>query len=169
MHKKTNTMESHQVTATTSATSEKRHNAMLTSPPKLRGYHTRVDSSGGYNLDEPPSFKLMKFAPGLKRTKVMVEDKKSARNSLIPPSTGTFSGRKSLEFKMSNQDTYLQHHSIHYQQFRFLEEDEIAEVQEIFNHFDLAGRGRVTTDQITQILQLLSHNIGKVEEKTLMY
>ena len=99
----------------------------------------------------------------------MVEDRKSARNSLIPPSTGTFSGRKSLEFKMSNQDTYLQHHSIHHQQFRFLEEDEIAEVQEIFNHFDLAGRGRVTTDQLTQILHLLSHNIGKVEEKTLMY
>ena len=130
-HRKTDTMESYPgVTATTSAQSDVRHNSILAEPPKLRSYHTRVDSSGGYNLNEPASYvSMMRSQPGLKRTKVMVENKSyTGRNSLVPPSTGTFSGRKSLEFKFQQSENYLQSNSIHYPQFKFLEEDEIAEV-----------------------------------------
>ena len=50
-----------------------------------------------------------------------------------------------------------------------MEEDEIAQVQSIFNHFDLAGRGRVITTDLPKILQLLKHNIGKIGSKELAY
>ena len=58
---------------------------------------------------------------------------------------------------------------IHYSQFDMLEEDDLAQVQEIFNHFDFGHNGRVKTADLPSILRLLEHNIGKIEEKELMY
>jgi len=50
-----------------------------------------------------------------------------------------------------------------------VEEDEIAEISEIFNHFDFGNRGRVATTDLPTILRLLQHNIGEDEEKALRY
>ena len=98
----------------------------------------------------------------------MIEDKESAHSNLMVPMTSTFSNRKSLELKFFHERPRNLDY-IHHAQFKVLEEDEIAQVQVIFNHFDLAGRGRIQTHEVTQILQLMGHNIGKVEEKQLMY
>ena len=58
---------------------------------------------------------------------------------------------------------------IHYSHFEIHEEDDLAQVQEIFNHFDFGHNGRVKTADLPNILRLLEHNIGKIEEKELMY
>ena len=42
-------------------------------------------------------------------------------------------------------------------------------MQEIFKHFDFGSRGRVATSDLPNILKLLQHNIGKVEEIELRY
>ena len=79
----------------------------------------------------------------------------------------------SLTRKEMSEKSFIKHHhehnSIHFDQFQVLEEDEIAHVQKIFDHFDLTGRGRVATTELSSILQLLEHDIGKVEEKELQY
>ena len=53
--------------------------------------------------------------------------------------------------------------------FRILEEDEIAQVEEIFKHFDFGNNGRCKTSDLPKILRLLEKNIGKVEESELKY
>ena len=58
---------------------------------------------------------------------------------------------------------------INYNQFHVLEEDEVAQVEEIFKHFDFGNNGRVKTIELPSILQLLEHNIGKIEESELKY
>ena len=50
-----------------------------------------------------------------------------------------------------------------------LEEDELAQVEEIFKHFDFGNNGRVKTQDLPNILRLLEYNIGKQEEKELTY
>ena len=44
-----------------------------------------------------------------------------------------------------------------------MEEDEEAEVQELFNHFDTGNRKKLSIDYLPKILRLLNYNIGKVE------
>ena len=53
--------------------------------------------------------------------------------------------------------------------FNVIEEDEIAQVEEIFKHFDFGNNGRVKTADLPKILRLLEKNIGKVEESELKY
>ena len=50
-----------------------------------------------------------------------------------------------------------------------VEEDEVAQIQEIFKHFDFSNRGRVATSDLPNILRLLQHNIGEEEDKELRY
>lgn len=76
--------------------------------------------------------------------------KKGATEDSQPPKT-------SKEFKIS------------YPKDRVVEEDEIAEISEIFNHFDFGNRGRVATTDLPTILRLLQHNIGEDEDKALRY
>ena len=57
----------------------------------------------------------------------------------------------------------------HKDYFNVLEEDDIAQVKEIFDHFDFGNNGRVKTVDLPSILRLLEKNIGKVEEKELLY
>ena len=54
-------------------------------------------------------------------------------------------------------------------EFRSVEEDETAQIQEIFKHFDHGNRGRVATVELPTILRLLQHNIGEEEDKELRY
>ena len=56
---------------------------------------------------------------------------------------------------------------INYPRFNVLEEDEVAQVEEIFKHFDFGNNGRVKTSELPSILQLLEHNVGKLEVKEL--
>ena len=63
---------------------------------------------------------------------------------------------------------------IHYEKFRTLEDDEIAQVEHIFNHFDFSSAAhtsnvhkKVKTQYLGEILQLLQHNIGIEETKEL--
>ena len=58
---------------------------------------------------------------------------------------------------------------IHYQQFKGVEQDEVAQIQEIFRHFDFGNRGRVATSDLPNILRLLQYNIGEEEDKELRY
>ena len=58
---------------------------------------------------------------------------------------------------------------INYPRFHVLEEDEVAQVEEIFKHFDFGNNGRVKTSELPSILQLLEHNIGRLEESELKY
>ena len=58
---------------------------------------------------------------------------------------------------------------IHFTQFKVVEEDEVAQIQEIFKHFDFGNRGRVATSDLPNILRLLQHNIGEEEDKELRY
>ena len=58
---------------------------------------------------------------------------------------------------------------ISYKSERVVEEDEIAQISEIFNHFDFGKRGRVDTTNLPTILRLLQHNIGEDEDKELRY
>ena len=58
---------------------------------------------------------------------------------------------------------------INYEKFMALEEDELAQVEEIFKHFDFGNNGRVKTVDLPKILRLLQHNIGKIEESELKY
>ena len=58
---------------------------------------------------------------------------------------------------------------ISYKNHRAIEEDEVAQIQEIFNHFDFGHRGRVATSDLPTILRLLQHNIGEDEDKELRY
>ena len=44
---------------------------------------------------------------------------------------------------------------ISYKNHRVIEEDEVAQIQEIFNHFDFGHRGRVATADLPTILRLL--------------
>ena len=57
------------------------------------------------------------------------------------------------------------HLKINYKRFQILEEDDIAQVEEIFKHFDFSNRGRVATADLPNILRLLEFNIGKIEER----
>jgi len=50
-----------------------------------------------------------------------------------------------------------------------LEEDEVARVEEIFEHFDFSNNGRVKTVDLPKILRLFEHNVGKIEESELKY
>ena len=61
------------------------------------------------------------------------------------------------------------HLKINYKRFQILEEDDIAQVEEIFKHFDFSNRGRVATADLPNILRLLEFNIGKIEEADLLY
>ena len=58
---------------------------------------------------------------------------------------------------------------INYEKFTALEEDDLAQVEEIFKHFDFGNNGRVKTVDLPKILRLLQHNIGKIEESELKY
>lgn len=58
---------------------------------------------------------------------------------------------------------------ISYENPRCMEEDEIAEIKTIFDHFDFGNRGRVATTDLPTVLRLLQHNVGKDEEKSLSY
>ena len=58
---------------------------------------------------------------------------------------------------------------IHFSQFKVVEEDEVAQIAEIFKHFDFGNRGRVATSDLPNILRLLQHNIGEEEDKELRY
>ena len=58
---------------------------------------------------------------------------------------------------------------ISYKNHRVVEEDEIAQIAEIFEHFDFGHRGRVATSDLPTILRLLQHNIGEDEDKELRY
>ena len=42
-------------------------------------------------------------------------------------------------------------------------------MEEIFKHFDFGNNGRVKTNDLPKILQLLEFNIGKIEESELKY
>ena len=50
-----------------------------------------------------------------------------------------------------------------------MEEDSVAQVEEIFKHFDFGNRGRVATSDLPSVLRLLQYNIGKTEEAELKY
>ena len=62
---------------------------------------------------------------------------------------------------------------IHYEKFRTLEDDEIAQVEHIFNYFDFSNNNahksnsKVKTQYLGEILQLLQHNVGLQEVKEL--
>ena len=58
---------------------------------------------------------------------------------------------------------------IHYKEYKANEEDEIAQITEIFKHFDFGNRGRVATAELPTILRLLQHNIGEDEDKELRF
>jgi Ca2+-binding EF-hand superfamily protein len=58
---------------------------------------------------------------------------------------------------------------IHYKEYKAIEEDEIAQITEIFKHFDFGNRGRVATAELPTILRLLQHNIGEDEDKELRF
>ena len=58
---------------------------------------------------------------------------------------------------------------ISFPQFLTLEEDEIAQAEEIFRHFDFGNNGRVKTNDLPDILRLLEYNIGKQEASELIY
>ena len=45
----------------------------------------------------------------------------------------------------------------------------MAQVEEIFKHFDFGNNGRVKTADLPKILRLLEHNVGKLEESELKY
>jgi len=45
--------------------------------------------------------------------------------------------------------------TIHYEHFKALEEDEIAQVEGIFKHFDYSKKQRVATQDLPSILRLL--------------
>lgn len=62
---------------------------------------------------------------------------------------------------------------IHYEKFRTLEDDEIAQVLHTFNYFDFSAvqhskaNTKVKTQYLGEILQMLQHNIGLQETKEL--
>jgi len=58
---------------------------------------------------------------------------------------------------------------IHHKEYRAIEEDEKAQIEEIFKHFDFGNRGRVATAELPTILRLLQHNIGEDEDKELRF
>ena len=58
---------------------------------------------------------------------------------------------------------------ISFKNHRVVEEDEVAQIAEIFEHFDFGHRGRVATSDLPTILRLLQHNIGEDEDKELRY
>jgi Ca2+-binding EF-hand superfamily protein len=68
-----------------------------------------------------------------------------------------------------NEKTKTNIFKIHYREYRTVEEDEIAQIAEIFKHFDFGNRGRVATTDLPTILRLLQHNIGEDEDKELRY
>ena len=71
---------------------------------------------------------------------------------------------------MAQQD---KNYRIHYEKFRTLEDDEIAQVEHIFNYFDFSNNNahksnsKVKTQYLGEILQLLQHNVGLQEVKEL--
>ena len=60
-------------------------------------------------------------------------------------------------------------YSIHKQKFKAIEEDEQAQIYEIFRRFDYSKKGRVETKELANILRLLQHNIGEDEDSKLRY
>ena len=76
-----------------------------------------------------------------------------------------FSG-KFAPFSTSSKPNTMK---ISFPQFLALEEDEIAQAEEIFRHFDFGNNGRVKTSDLPDILRLLEYNIGKQEAAELIY
>ena len=89
----------------------------------------------------------------------------------------TISGGKALHAARSAaQDKNFR---IHYEKFRTLEDDEIAQVEHIFSAFDFSAgvqktnkpnakvSAKVKTDRLGEILQLLQYNVGLEETKEL--
>ena len=60
-----------------------------------------------------------------------------------------------------------QRYSIHKKQQRVLEDDEKAQIEKIFEHFDYGGNKRVHSKHFGDIMRLLQYNIGLEEEKIL--
>ena len=57
---------------------------------------------------------------------------------------------------------------IYTKNFQPLEEDEIAQVREIFKNFDTGNRGKISIEYLPKILRLLNYNIGQVELQDLI-
>ena len=79
---------------------------------------------------------------------------------------GSFNVTKISGVQRSKPDTMKFHYK---EYFSALEEDDMAQVKEIFDHFDFGNNGRVKTADLPSILRLLEHDIGKLEEKELLY
>ena len=57
---------------------------------------------------------------------------------------------------------------IHKRKERYLEDDEKAQIEKIFEHFDFSGNRRVSSHYFGEIMRLLQYNIGLEEEKLLL-
>ncbi|CDW86279.1 calmodulin [Stylonychia lemnae] len=66
------------------------------------------------------------------------------------------------EFSIPPQKTYSK-------EYQHVEEDDIAQIQEIFKAFDSSNRSRVPIDQLPQILRLLNKNISEKDASELQY
>ena len=94
----------------------------------------------------------------------------SNKVNLMHSMTGVYmKNNKSINNSVLGKKTDPGHLKINYKRFQILEEDDIAQVETIFKHFDFSNRGRVATSDLPNILRLLEYNIGKVEEAELLY
>lgn len=63
----------------------------------------------------------------------------------------------------NKKNTTAEDRCIYTKNYKALEEDDIAQVREIFKSFDMSNLGKISIEYLPRILRLLNYNIGKTE------
>ena len=78
------------------------------------------------------------------------------------------SGNKSISPRHDQKKSSAVDKCIYTRNYVALEEDDIAQVREIFQSFDSGNRGKISIEYLPKILRLLNYNIGKTELQDLI-
>ena len=78
------------------------------------------------------------------------------------------SGNKSVSPRHDGNKSTGVDRCIYTRNYQPLEEDDIAQVREIFSSFDPGNRGKISIEYLPKILRLLNYNIGKTELQDLI-
>ena len=73
------------------------------------------------------------------------------------------SGASNVSPRHGGKEKRAEDRCIYTKSYKALEEDDIAQVREIFKSFDLSNLGKISIEYLPRILRLLNYNIGKTE------
>ena len=77
--------------------------------------------------------------------------------------SGNRSNISNVSGAISTREKTQNTRNIYTKNYQPLDTDDIAQVKEIFIHFDPGHRGKISIEYLPKILRLLNYNIGKSE------